>query len=116
MGFKWLKHTDLSGVVSIAKNLLYVEIRPLMCGLCCHPFTNTTVVFNENKEFVDLTKDIGAYHKWLKDWEERLDEAEDIWSILAYLNNAYNMCFLKYAKDYMSLEDFSECLSECWIT
>lgn len=116
MGFKWLEKTDLSECIDIAKALLHLEVKPLIYGICCHPFTSSTVVPIANMEVADITTDKEAYRKWLKGWEKRLDEVKDIWGILAYLNSAYNMCFLKYAKDYMSLKDFSKCLSECWIS
>jgi len=112
--------TNLEGVKEIAK-LLYmaVEIKPneIVPFIVNHPFIESTHVQIEGKGFdlLDITKEENA--KMAQEmWFRRFDEATSIHDITCHVSKPYRLTFLKYAKEYLSLADFSSYLAESWVT
>lgn len=112
-----LKNSNIDDIKEIAKKLFdVVDITPneKFPFVCCHPYTSTTILYSKKGEFCDLMKkeDFG---KWRENVFRRLDNCKTVSDFLLVLNKPWYMAFLKYAKNKMSLKDFSYALGEAWV-
>ena len=121
-----LKNTNLEEVKEVFKNLLYaVPIEPQIAAICCHPFTESSIVpkisitndniFKIEDSYWDLKK-AEDYNEWTKYICKNIDEFKDMYHLFYYINKPYRLVAYKYSKDYLSLEDFSGILEFCWTT
>ena len=115
-----LKETNLDGVKSVARMLLMIPIHktPYSPAVVQHPFTSCGIAsLNKDGKFQLL--DIMAKEEDLKIWQEfmksKIDEAENVWEIYAFINKPYTLTFLKFAEPYLSKEDFSKILGDAWV-
>lgn len=113
---------DVMGVRQTAKVLCRaVEIspHPKFPFLCQHPFTSTVVIpvwDNENKDVprrLDLTN-FENYAEWERKLFDRIDRA-DVGEIFALTDKPWRLTLLKYIKEYLSTETFSELFGEAWV-
>lgn len=83
-----LKNTNLEEVKEVFKNLLYaVSIEPQIAAICCHPFTESSIVpkisitndniFKIEDSYWDLKK-AEDYNEWTKYICKNIDEFKDV--------------------------------------
>ena len=115
-----LKETNLDGVKSVARMLLLTPVHktPYSPAVVQHPFTSCGIAsLNKDGEFQLL--DITAKEEDLKIWQEfmksKIEGAENVWGIYAFINKPYGLTFLKFAEPYLSKEDFSKILGDAWV-
>lgn len=85
--------------VEIEKGQLFVR----------HPFTSTSVTVGADGKLVDLTKE-SDYQKWLEGLDALIDRVPVDSLFSSYINDAWRLTWLKYAKSHLSEKDFSEFL------
>ena len=115
-----LKETNLEGVKSVARMLLMIPIRetPYSPAVVQHPFTSCGIAsLNKGGKFQLL--DITAKEEDLEIWQEfmksKIEGAENVWGIYAFINKPYGLTFLKFAEPHLSKEEFSKLLADAWV-
>ena len=115
-----LKETNLDGVKSVARMLLMIPIRetPYSPAVVQHPFTSCGIAsLNKDGKFQLL--DIMTKEEDLKIWQEfmknKIEGAENVWEIYAFINKPYGLTFLKFAEPHLSKEEFSKLLADAWV-
>ncbi len=115
---KMKETTDMEGVKSTAKMLLYLDIGRTEFSpiVVTHPFTSSGIVLDSSSQIpADITEDKDALERWRKWIGQQIDGAENPFQIGIMINKPYRLTFLKYAKEYLSQADFSGMLAEAWI-
>lgn len=113
---------DIKGVRDTAKLLCRaVEIKPhpTVPFLCSHPYTQNTSFpvwesgSNAPARILELTnpKD---YEEWEKMVFEKVDNMS-IGGVFALTDKPYRLTLLKYIKEYLTRETFSELFGEAWV-
>ena len=115
-----MKETDLDGVKTMARTLLYTDIHKtdLSPIIVQHPFTSSgfnMVMRNGEPKCVDITADNEALDEWRKMVSEQISSAKSAFEIYMMTNKPYGMTFLKYASHHLSKKDFSQILADAWI-
>lgn len=115
-----LKETNLYGVKSIARMLLMTPVHktPYSPAVVQHPFASSGLVgiTREGILYVlDITDSEENLQKWHEFMKSKIDEAENVLEIYAFINKPYAMTFLKFAEPYLSKEDFSKILGDAWV-
>ena len=112
---------DLEGLKRFAKTLLKLDIQktemsPLVVK---HPFTDSGVVGIRQEDghyaignLIDNEDDMKA---WSKQTEELIDQAETPFHVFMMITKSYMLGFLKYAKPFLSGEDFTKMLADAWV-
>ena len=115
-----LKETNLDGVKSVARMLLMIPIHetPYSPAVVQHPFTSCGIAsLNKGGKFQLL--DITAKEEDLKIWQEfmksKIEGAENVWGIYAFINKPYGLTFLKFSEPHLSKEEFSKLLADAWV-
>ena len=115
-----LKETNLDSVKEISMVIFdAVKIENPICGFIQHPYLDS--IFSTIRDvsgelmFVDITKDDGL-RLVREEYKNKIDSAKDVLDILMIVRAPWRLTWLKYAKEEMSIEDFSVCLSEAWVT
>lgn len=95
-----------------AKFLLNLPIEPLFAGICCHPFTNSVVVYHNGK-YYDLLK-----NEDLLEWKNIILNAisvqKDVKGIFMMINKPYLLLFLKLMNGFINNKLFSNLLADAW--
>lgn len=109
------KITDLNKVKEVLKVLLRVTPQPYeeLPIICYHPFTNSSYVGGRDKTMLNIL-DENDFNEWVSIMDEKIDAMSDVHSSTLWLNTAYLLTFLKFAKPHLSIEDFSKLLAYCW--
>lgn len=114
------KKTDLDGLKKLAHLFLYFEPEPTDVGLFIkHPFTDSPFVpfkTNDGYGVANILEDKDAFKDWKSQMREIINDTESPQQISMLLTKSYKFAFLKYAMEYMSQDDFSEYLSDAWIS
>ena len=112
---------DLEGLKRFAKTLLKLDIQktemsPLVVK---HPFTDSGIVGIRQEDghyaignLIDNEDDMKA---WSKQTEELIDHAETPFHVFMMITKSYMLGFLKYAKPFLSSEDFTKMLADAWV-
>ena len=112
---------DLLGLKRFAKTLLKLDIQktemsPLVVK---HPFTDSGIVGIRQEDghyaignLIDSEADMKA---WNKQTEELIDQAETPFHVFMMITKSYMLGFLKYAKPFLSSEDFTKMLADAWV-
>ena len=112
---------DLVGLKRFAKTLLKLDIQktemsPLVVK---HPFTDSGIVGIRQEDghyaignLIDSEADMKA---WNKQTEELIDQAETPFHVFMMITKSYMLGFLKYAKPFLSSEDFTKMLADAWV-
>ena len=83
-----------------------------------HPFTNSGIAVAKKDglvQIIDITESEENF-KWWQEWmKEWIKNAESAYEIYMMTNKPYGLTFLKYAKPYLSKEDFSKILGDAWV-
>ena len=112
---------DLLGLKRFAKTLLKLDIQktemsPLVVK---HPFTDSGIVGIRQEDghyaignLIDSEAEMKA---WNKQTEELIDQAETPFHVFMMITKSYMLGFLKYAKPFLSSEDFTKMLADAWV-
>ena len=116
MSTKINKSTDINGIHSVSKTLLFaVEI---VCdnpfGIINHPFSNHIFSIGENHEMLNLTNEEDC-KKWKNNLSNKIDESE-LARIYMMINKPWRITWLKYAEPYLSDNDFAEYLADAYVS
>ncbi|MDE6373687.1 MAG: hypothetical protein K2L72_04225, partial [Clostridia bacterium] len=112
------KATSLERVKSVAEWLLRTRVNktPYSPIIVQHPFTSSGLVYvSDIDQLIDITnsgENLKAWHGFIS---KKIERAKSAYEIFMLLNKPYVLTFLKYARQYLSVKDFSEILSEAWI-
>lgn len=94
---------------------LYLDIEKTKFDfLVQHPYLETPFVCTENNETKNILEDSNVYLDWLKIMCKRIKNATSFIQLYMMIRKSYRMTFLKFAKPYMSLKDFSYFLADAW--
>ena len=115
-----LKETNLDGVKSVARMLLLTPVHktPYSPAVVQHPFASSGLVGITKKGMLYVL-DITESEEDLKIWQEfmksKIEGAENVWGIYAFINKPYGLTFLKFAEPHLSKEEFSKLLADAWV-
>lgn len=115
-----IMQTSLEKVKTTAKILCdSIKIEPIMSTLCNHPFTDSTIDFQEMMEGKSLSEtsltNPDVYDKWKKKLFKQIDKAKNAEAVYMLVRSPYKLTFLKFIKDYLSQEDFADLLADAWV-
>ena len=123
-----LKQTDLTKIKNnVSLPFLYLDIEPTNIPCCVfHPYLETSAVAmaldknkpmdSHNMYIADILTDKEACVQWRKMMAEKIQDATTIGKLYLMVRKSYRLTFVKYAKEYMSLKDFSTYLSDAWVS
>ena len=113
--------TDLAGLKRFAKTLLQLDIQKTKMSplVVKHPFTDSGIVGIQNPDGHLGIANLVENSKDLKTWREQtagyIDQAETPYHVFMLVTKPYLLGFLKFAKPYLSNEDFTRMLADAWI-
>lgn len=113
--------TDLAGLKQFAKTLLQLDIQKTKMSplVVKHPFTDSGIVGIQTPDGHLGIANLVENSKDLKTWREQtagyIDQAETPYHVFMLITKPYLLGFLKYAKPYLSTEDFTRMLADAWI-
>lgn len=106
--------TDINKCKEVAK--LFVDLEPDFSEVFVvnHPIIDSQYVLL-NKELVNLAEgdNLAKYREYLKDYID--SRVKNYLDFILFIKKPYLLAFLRYTEDYLSIEDFSEYLSESWV-
>lgn len=111
-------NTDLYQVKIVAKWLLDIKIHrtPYSPMVVQHPFASSGFMLIPGAEqIIDITKNAENLKLWRGYMSRLIDKANGAYSIYMMLNKTYGLTFLKYAKQYLSMEDLTAILADAWM-
>lgn len=123
-----LKQTDLAKIKNnVSLPFLYLEIEPSDIPFCVyHPYLESSTVQVPvdieqpmtvgNMAFVDVLADENGRKQWIRKMENVIHNATELFNLYIIVRKSYRLAFLKYAKEYMSLKDFSTYLADAWVS
>lgn len=116
--------TDIEKVKEKSKALYFaVSMKEAsdVCGMdgliISHPFTNTGVTAIQTPEgikMVDIINDENNENEFRKNLFQLIDEAENVWRIVALVNKPYRLYWFKIVRRFLSDKDYAEMLKEVW--
>lgn len=111
-----MKTTNLDKVKEIAINFLYLDIKyhEKFPFLVIHPIFESEVVGMPNGKLLNIREE-GNLDKARKAYEKAIKEASSLIQVMMIIRAPYQLTFLKYTKDYLSVDDFTEWLAHCWV-
>ena len=113
--------TDLAGLKRFAKTLLQLDIQKTKMSplVVKHPFTDSGIVGIQTPDGHLGIANLVENSKDLKTWREQtagyIDQAETPYHVFMLVTKPYLLGFLKFAKPYLSNEDFTRMLADAWI-
>lgn len=85
-------------------------------ALVTHPFFESAFVVDRNtNELVNILEDKDAYERAIEDVTKQIKEVKKYYEFEMLIRKQYRLVFLKFTKEYVSKEDFSNFLIESWI-
>lgn len=123
-----LKQTDLTKIKNnVSLPFLYLDIEPTNIPCCVfHPYLETSAVAmaldknkpmdSHNMYIADILTDKEACVQWRKMMAEKIQDATTIGKLYLMVRKSYRLTFVKYAKEYMSVKDFSTYLADAWVS
>lgn len=110
------KETSIQNIKDTTKALIYTV--PIKCdndfGIVQHPFTNS-MIGCLGKEFIDLSVEENK-ERWLKEKCSLIDKTDIDRIFYVLLGSAWLLTWLKYTKEDLTKEKFTEYLAHAWIT
>lgn len=114
--------TDMNGIRSLAQTFLLLEPdkTEYAPAVVKHPFTDCGIVALQKPDgelvMADIMKDQEVRKQWRDLISGQINRAENWHDIYCMLTKSYYCAFLKYARPYLSREDFSEILAHGWVS
>ena len=111
------KETNLEELKAIAKNFLYIEVEETnIPGIVIHPiFESNMVYIQDKKKFVDIFQDTEEVNEVYEYYEKLINSCDNIGRIIWLIRKSYRLTFLKYAKEYLSKNDFDTFLGNIYV-
>ena len=114
------KETDMSMVKQTAILFLHLPIQeteysPIVVQHPIFESAHHVVGTSSNPKFVNLLEDAEALDAVTKEYEKRINNADDVFAIYAIIRKPYRLTFLKYVMPYLSKHDFSVYLADAWV-
>lgn len=112
--------TDMDGIRSLAQTFLLLEPdkTEYAPAVVKHPFTDCGIVALQKPDgemvMADIMKDQDVRKQWRGVISGQINRAENWHAIYLMLTKSYYFAFLKYARPYLSREDFSDILAYAW--
>ncbi len=78
-----------------------------------HPFFNSEIMYSRNGKCLNVFKQADLVE--LKNLYTEMILTGDIYRILSLLQVKYHLVFLKYIKDYLTLQEFSQLFGYMWV-
>ena len=108
------KETDLTAIKNILKDFLHMpveetEYSPIFVQ---HPIFESGISYVNNKMTDIMTPE--GFAAVAKRVEEDIDKIDDVFGCVNILRQSYYLTFLKFAKESLSLTDFSMLLGRFW--
>ena len=108
------KETDLTEIKNILKDFLHIpveetEYSPIVVQ---HPIFESGISYVNNKMTDIMTPE--GFAAVAKQVEEDIDKIDDVFGCVNILRQSYYLTFLKFAKESLSLSDFSMLLGKFW--
>lgn len=108
------KETDLTAIKNILKDFLHMpveetEYSPIVVQ---HPIFESGISYVNNKMTDIMTPE--GFAAVAKRVEEDIDKIDDVFGCVNILRQSYYLTFLKFAKESLSLTDFSMLLGRFW--
>lgn len=100
--------------VSKALLLLPVEMDESVSIFVTHPYFENAICY-DGKELVNILEDPDALERCVQQYMKVIDRCKTPLELMLLLRPQYAMTWLKYTKEYMPNDIFSELLSEAWI-
>lgn len=119
-----MKHpieTDLDAIKEVAYSFLNmdIEVNGDIDFLVDHPIFETviaSVTIKNCMELVDITKDNNNLELARETVRKTIKRCDDAIGVVCIIRKSYRLTFLKYIKDDLSLNDFSNILNYVWIS
>lgn len=124
----FLHHTNIEAIKeNVSLPFLDLDIQPSNIPFCVyHPYLESSTVQVpidielpmevENIAFVDVLLDENGRKQWVRKMENVIQNATELFDLYIIVRKSYRLAFLKYAKEYMSLKDFSTYLADAWVS
>lgn len=112
-----MKKTNLDAIKNIARTLLYVDITETEFPfLLIHPFFNNRyMVFSiHDEQPTDILASSENLQKARDYFENKIDNADDIWQILMYMHTPYKPLLFKLCANDLSDKDYAQMLAGVW--
>ena len=111
-----LERTDIIGIRNTVKSFIYLDPEPIEeCPfLVSHPiFDSNVMTFRDDDKVYELLnpEDLSYVQN---EFKKRVNNY-DLLGCYMLVRTPYKLTFIKYAMDYMSLEDFSHLLADAWV-
>ena len=108
------KETDLTAIKNILKDFLHMPVEetdysPIVVQ---HPIFESGISYVNNKMTDIMTPE--GFAAVAKRVEEDIDKIDDVFGCVNILRQSYYLTFLKFAKESLSLTDFSMLLGRFW--
>ena len=120
---KFVENTNLEYCKKVAIAFLHEPILQTdLFGIITHPVfeSNFTIEINEDgtqgSGLVDLLKDKKMLSRYIRCYENRINEQKDLYGILKFIRKQYLLQYLNITKEHLSCRDFSESLIEGWVS
>ena len=113
--------TNLNRVKEVAVSFLLLpisetEFSPVVVQ---HPIFESgfySTIVNDEFKVVNLLEDEESLKGATDKIRNKIEHADNIYDVYAVIRAPYRLVFLKHAKQYLSLADFSELLADAWVS
>ena len=115
-------NTDIKEIKNIVKYFLQQRIEKTEYSpmIVIHPIFETSIIpiieKDGNFTYKDMLQDKEALQIGYKQTEKRINEATTLTSLYCIIRKSYRLTLLKFARPYLSVEDFSSLLANAWTT
>lgn len=118
-----LKETNMEEVINVAKTFAMLDPTaskefPVFVK---HPFTKTAFVMLKSKTdnpvgVTNIMEDKDKLYEWQQEVIDMLEKMETPGQIMMQITTSYRLAYLKFIMPYLSVQDYSTCLADAWVT
>lgn len=110
------KKSDINAIKSVAKSFVYIEVTEtsLYPMFVMHPIFETgiqAIKVNGEMKMVDIVANEDNLKQVQKQVCETIDAAVTVYDVYLVIRKSYRLTFIKYIKEYLSVNDMSELLA-----
>lgn len=112
------KKTNLEEVKKVALCLAYVEIGETAFSpvVVQHPILESAIVMlNGRDTLVNILEDKDGYAEYMKQLEKRISDCVNPYEVYCIFRSSYKLTFIRFAMDYLSVDDMSRLLADAWV-
>lgn len=112
--------TNLNKVKDVALSFLHMDIEPTPYSpiVVQHPIFESafhSVLRNGVMKIANIIEDKKAYNEVVARLQKQINEAKEVFEIYAIIRKSYKLTFMKYARNYLSVDDFSKLFADAWV-